>query len=692
MATPSPSTPKTTEVLKKVDDQLTCAICIEHYTDPRALPCQHIYCKKCIDKMLLAEEQRHHNEFDCPTCRKSCILSGGGASTLPCAYYINSLLDIHSLLMKTANASHQECSLHKKPKDILCETCDELICYRCIYAEKHDNHRDKTILVDELLEKHKREVCKHLQPLKDKIEQVRQLRIVFDDTKKSIEKQGEMVKKEIGVAVQKHMTRLAELMKSLEDLRTSLLELADNGTRQKLYLHSREMERLDTVFAQLTSCEEFVEKSLVSHNQWLSQNAKSRMIRHIDETYSVVKASELQPPSQRADGAFIQNLSSLSMYTLPDVGSLKGTVNFQSVPDGCFSVADLPQCVAGKITKVCLTASLPSLTAKLLHCSLNLDDKVSSNCSVTQVDEVHFNVMLAPKEPGLHILSVRVGEHEGNRHSNLFEVPVISIAEWRESRLEVFTDGLRHPHGVAVTDDGKYVIVTEKQGNCVTVFSADGAMVNRLGKHGSRPGELENPREVAVSADGQNIFVMDNNQIQKFTTMGVHKASLSRSARHIGNGMVSHSGSILTCSTSEKMEIHRLSHAFSRLESFSRIPSGKPIDIAVDTKGLIYVLTPSNGIHKFTPWPEGKHISSFGSKGTQPHDHQFKSPCELCIDTGNTIYVTDGSKVKMFTTDGDFLGTFGSHPKLRGITVSNNGDLYVCKASGEVLVSLNTIM
>ena len=132
------------------------------------------------------------------------------------------------------------------------------------------------------------------------------------------------------------------------------------------------------------------------------------------------------------------------------------------------------------------------------------------------------------------------------------------------------------------------------------------------------------------------------------------------------------------------MVIHRVNHAFSGFESFGNIPNGEPYDIAVDTKGLMYVLTPSNGIHKFTP--EGNHISSFGSKGTQPD--QFKIPCELCIDAGNTIYVTDGPKVKMFTTDGDFLGMFGNHPKLRGIAVSKTtGDLYICKASGEVLVS-----
>ena len=66
-----------------------------------------------------------------------------------------------------------------------------------------------------------------------------------------------------------------------------------------------------------------------------------------------------------------------------------------------------------------------------------------SNGSVVQVDNGHFNVMLAPEQPGLHVLSVRIGEHEGNAHGSLFEVPVMSIAEWRKQKLRIFVNGLK---------------------------------------------------------------------------------------------------------------------------------------------------------------------------------------------------------------------------------------------------------
>ena len=46
------------------------------------------------------------------------------------------------------------------------------------------------------------------------------------------------------------------------------------------------------------------------------------MVQHINETHSKVKVSELQPPGQRSDNAFVQNHAALSVYTLPDLGSV----------------------------------------------------------------------------------------------------------------------------------------------------------------------------------------------------------------------------------------------------------------------------------------------------------------------------------------------------------------------------------
>ena len=50
-------------------EHLKCAICLETFKDPKVLCCQHLYCRKCLER-LVTRVGKGHFEITCPECRR----------------------------------------------------------------------------------------------------------------------------------------------------------------------------------------------------------------------------------------------------------------------------------------------------------------------------------------------------------------------------------------------------------------------------------------------------------------------------------------------------------------------------------------------------------------------------------------------------------------------------------------------
>ena len=50
----------------KVEEHLTCSVCLEPFKDPKVLPCLHSYCHVCIVNLA---KNANSNTINCPECR-----------------------------------------------------------------------------------------------------------------------------------------------------------------------------------------------------------------------------------------------------------------------------------------------------------------------------------------------------------------------------------------------------------------------------------------------------------------------------------------------------------------------------------------------------------------------------------------------------------------------------------------------
>ena len=104
-----------------MSNRIKCALCLEHFEDPRILGCFHTFCYQCLQRYLATS--LNPQRFSCPVCRSVNTLPKEGVAGLQKNFYVNE---------DSAKPRHPMCSSH--PSEDLrfyCKTCDVAVCRDC---------------------------------------------------------------------------------------------------------------------------------------------------------------------------------------------------------------------------------------------------------------------------------------------------------------------------------------------------------------------------------------------------------------------------------------------------------------------------------------------------------------------------------------------------------------------------------
>ena len=117
-----------------VDKELTCAICLSRYNQPKILPCLHSYCKGCLEDMLKKSHEK--KSIMCPQCKVVHELSPQGIDGFTTFFTINNLLELLHIHENSAAETPVEsikCSsgLDENPAVARCLTCSDYLCESC---------------------------------------------------------------------------------------------------------------------------------------------------------------------------------------------------------------------------------------------------------------------------------------------------------------------------------------------------------------------------------------------------------------------------------------------------------------------------------------------------------------------------------------------------------------------------------
>ena len=710
--------------LRKLEDQLSCAICLDAFKDPKLLQCFHVYCKDCLQRLVVTGREGQLS-LQCPTCRQTTLLpQATGVSGLQPAFYIHHLMEIQSALEKVKDpkevlcgkclkspqtassycrdcgeficamcttihsqwsdlAEHEVvaiekfeekvkqfdtlkkvtlcCSLHKGMKlDLYCETCEELICLHCT-VNKHCMPEHKYNLVVDTFEEHKAEITASLEPIEE------QLRVVSKTIEQFDTQLQELDDLQISVetSIQQHIKKLQELLEARKD---ELIGQVQQFIQMKQKNIAAQKDEVETVHTQLASCLSFVKESLRTGSQGEVMKMKKAVLKQINELTENFKPDML-PPYEPI---------SVRFNPLPDLTQACqqfGKIYLHDTsPEKCYAtgkglkIAELGETAVSILHlvddkgKASTTPLVEIPTSELVSGITN--EKIDCSVQKSSVNN-QYEINYQPTHRGRHKLHVKVeGMHiKGSPFPVVVKLPVKKL----DTPINTIC-GLKGPWGVAVNRKGD-IIVTERNRHCVSIFSSTGGKLHSFLSCGSGDGLSQSPLGVAICDDG-SILVADhgNNRIQKLAPDGKFVAAIGERGdkklefvRPCGISIHPHTGKVYIADQGNH-RIQILNPDFTFFDCFGGFGgSNGQFNWPSD------VACDNNG-NVYVADYNNHRIQVFTAEGKfllkfdmlGIANEKLKLPSSISISIANEVFVTNNHHVSVFTSNGKFLSSFGS--------------------------------
>ncbi|XP_065919691.1 E3 ubiquitin-protein ligase TRIM71-like [Dysidea avara] len=689
---------------QQIEEEITCSICGDIFTDPKTIPCLHTFCKRCIEGSI-EFNKKMATVVCCPLCRAP--LPPNEIESIPTNFTINRLIEIFgkrkesvqgSTLMKcgecveeatavtwciecdnplchSCNEFHGKwkdfkshttvnvakflqnpkqalatpgekaefCKAHSnQPLDFYCKTCSMLICQYCMLKDHPRGHRDHDFnFVDEMVDEKREKMKLVIAPLKRLLEQVR-------NGVKKIEHCEKQVDIESEANIEKIRATYGEVYKLLKQQEEEAVKKVNTIKASFKRTLALQKENVNSVENLLAICDEFCEnivtinrtRQLLTYSKWIENR--------IGELTKQVEHTSLDPECKASN--------MIVTYIKP--------VEFaNTLPTICGVNPNVPCTVSSRVIKinsdpVKVTIALQDILgspivnqSEDLHIRCN-KEKFLQSVHIEEESRGQYHIWYNPKGQEDHSLSVYwrglALNHEGIKV--LTSVRVYATIKQEVKVINTFgtMQQLHWPYQVAKGPNDE-VIFRDNSTKQLVVFNKHFQYSHVIGGAGIGNGKFQCITGIAVDKKGY-VYVADLTLhcIQKFNFNGEFISQLG--SEGTANG--------------EFQSPHGL----------------------MFQSDLLFVCDYNN--HRIQVLQNEQCSYCFGQHGTEPGN--FNRPADLTMNNSeDQLFITDcgNGRVQVFTLKGQFLKIFGNFTSIPFRLQEPAGIFYT--PDGHLLISSN---
>ena len=692
---------------------LSCKSCSKSFSDPRLLPCLHVFCKDCLEPLYSQDE----GTITCPTCNKtsSCkppaqlprhlrierestlsSIQQNSQETLcdgcdennkaeayceDCSSSICSdcvrnhkkfrIMKNHSIISLTQSVAVKRvsCILHpEKAVKYYCSTCSCLVCSKCLFT--HKEHKWWPIDITELLKKEKDELQSVLPGVEEAISPIVKAAKNINDVVKRIRVNKDRAKGEID----KTFKQIAD---AVENRRLELIQEVENSAIAKSTRLEIQKEGLDKISTGLqlasesgtTACKEYSSTEVLA--------VKGTIFKASNDLLQESRSIDLQPVSNGSLRVAIDNAQ-----LIESISSLGSIVTASSYPPLCSLIDINPklaigaakgsECVVTLQTRDEKGEDLTEGTAKALA---KVTDPSSgsgvSECVISDLDNGRNEISFNNPTVGQYQLSITID-------SVSISPVTINVRDYTAIRNPVTTVNANssRPAYVATSHDNHHYVTFDE--GFVKVYNSNMAEVREIPQSKLGGNQL---RGIAIDDQNGVMFVASagTNQIIKATLEGEVIASVGTG----GTGELQFNDPLGICLTRDGLLLvadyynKRVQVLGSDLSFIRFIPCLSHVfGVSVDDNGNIHAAVTNRGVEVFSI--TGEKITEYGQGVlTRAGDVAFL-PCSKSRYSFVTDHTISG-KVYIFDWSNNTLIhtiEYGHSPL--GLTIDQEGSVIVC--------------